>query len=143
MGSYDLLDVFLLLGIAQGLFLALTIPIVHRKNVAANRILTLQLVLACFTLLTRIVLHKATEVWVVQRFTPLECFIFLFGPLGYVYLKRLMEEGKSKFLLSWYHYIPSFCYLLFLLSLNTYSTQEFHQKLVAGNFAFAFFQTLK
>ena len=139
MGSYDLLDVFLLLGIAQGLFLALTIPIVHRKNVAANRILTLQLLLACATLSTRAILHKTTEIWVIQRLAPIECFIFLFGPLGYIYLKRLMEQGQSKFLLSWYHYIPSICYFIFLLSLSSYSTQEFYQKLVARDFAFVFF----
>jgi len=139
MGNYNLIDVLLLLGIAQGLFLAITIPIVHQKNVAANKVLTLQLLLACLALLTRIALYKISELWIIQRLAPLEFLIFIFGPLGYIYLKRLLEQERSRFLVSWVHYIPALVYLAFLIHLNTYSTRAFHQRLVSGYFAIPFF----
>jgi len=139
MGNYSFVDVLLLLGIAQGFFLSVTLPIVHQKNIAANKILSLQLTLACFTLLTRIIVFKAEELWVIQRISVLETFIFVFGPLGYIYLKRLLEKGQEKFSLPLYHYIPALLYLCYLLYINIFSSQEFGERLASGYFANAFF----
>lgn len=138
MGSYDFMDVLLLLGIAQGFFLSITLPIVHQKNVAANKILALQLFLACLALLTRMVVYKTDQLWVMQRFAILETLVFVFGPLGYIYLKRLLQKGKQQFTLPWVHYVPALLYLSYLIFANTFSSQEFGQRLASGYFGNVF-----
>lgn len=138
MGDYNFIDVLLLLGIAQGFFLSITLPIVHQKNIAANKVLSLQLIMACLTLLTRMVILKAEEIWIIQRFALLETFIFVFGPLGYIYLKRLFEKDQENFKLPWFHYVPALLYLSYLVFINTYSSQEFARSFGSGDFGTPF-----
>ena len=97
MTQYTTLDVLLLVGIAQGVFLAITLPILHNRNVAANKVLALQLLLACAALFARMLLVKADTFLIIQRLAPIETLIFVFGPLGYIYLKRLLQTGQSRF----------------------------------------------
>ncbi|WP_350293885.1 AraC family transcriptional regulator [uncultured Croceitalea sp.] len=139
MGDYSFFDVLLLMGIAQGFSLSITLPILCKKNISANKILAIQLLLACLALLTRMVIHKADEIWIIQRFAPLESLIFVFGPLGYIYLKRLLEKYQEKFKLQWFHYIPAILYLSCLALINTYSSQEFVQHSKTGSFRIPFF----
>jgi AraC-like DNA-binding protein len=139
MGNYSLVDVLLLMGIAQGFFLSITLPILCKKNISANKILAIQLLLACLALLTRMVIYKADKIWIIQRFAILESLIFLFGPLGYIYLKRLLEKYQEKFKLKWFHYIPAILYLSCLALINTYSSQEFVQHSKTGSFRIPFF----
>lgn len=141
MGSYDFMDVLLLLGIAQGFFLSITLPIVHQKNIAANKVLALQLLLACLVLLTRMVVYKTDQLWIAQRFALLETLVFVFGPLGYIYLKRLLQKDQEKFTLSWVHCIPALLYLSYLIFVNTFSSQEFGQRLATGYFRKVFLIT--
>ncbi|QCW99056.1 helix-turn-helix transcriptional regulator [Aggregatimonas sangjinii] len=139
MGNYNFIDVLLLLGIAQGFFLGVTLPIVHQRNVKANKVLSVQLILACLTLLTRLVVYKAEEFWLIQRFVLLEPLIFVFGPLGYIYLKRLLEKDREEFVLSWHYYVPAVLYLSYLIFINTYTSQEFARSLSSGDFRIPFF----
>nr|WP_298995498.1 AraC family transcriptional regulator [uncultured Allomuricauda sp.] len=138
MENYNVVDIFLLLGIAQGLFLSFSLLIIQKRNAAANKVLALQLLLSCFVLLTRMMIHKANEAWIIQRLAPLESLIFVLGPLGYIYLRRLLEKGKVTFALNLFHYIPALIYLTFLIHLNTYTNQEFGQKLMSGDFNYFF-----
>ncbi|MDB4291900.1 AraC family transcriptional regulator [Maribacter sp.] len=85
------------------------------------------------------VVYKAGEIWVLQRITLLETFIFVFGPLGYIYLKRLLEKDQEKFKLPWFHYLPALFYLSYLVFINTYSSQEFEQHYISGDFGTPFF----
>ncbi|MEM1336297.1 MAG: AraC family transcriptional regulator [Bacteroidota bacterium] len=140
MGNFHILDILLLLGIGQGFFLSITLPILHNNNIAANKILSLQLLVSCVVLLTRMAIYKAEALWIIQRLAPLEALIFVFGPLGYSYLKRLLEREQAHFRLSWIHYFPALIYLGFLAYLNTYSTEEFGKKLIAGGFSTLFFR---
>ncbi|MEM9362952.1 MAG: helix-turn-helix domain-containing protein [Bacteroidota bacterium] len=138
MGNYNVTDIFLLLGIGQGLFLSFSLLLIHKRNVAANKILALQLFLSGLILLTRMLLHKADEFWIIQRLAPLESLIFVLGPLGFTYFKRLFEKGQSNFMVNRLHYLPALAYLTFLLYLGSYSNQEFGQKLISGDFNFPF-----
>ncbi|MEM9077310.1 MAG: AraC family transcriptional regulator [Bacteroidota bacterium] len=135
---YSATDIVLLLGIGQGLFLSFSLLLIQKKNRAANRILALQLVLSCLILLARMMLHKADEFWVIQRLAPLESLIFVVGPLGYVYFKRLFEKGQSKYMVNSLHFAPALVYLTFLSYLNSYSNEEFGQKLISGGFHYFF-----
>jgi len=139
MNGYNGMEILLLLGIGQGLFLSLTLSILHNKNVAANRVLSLQLFVSCLILFTRMMLHRADEIWVVQRLAPMEALIFVLAPLGYIYLKRLLEKGQAQYRLSILHYIPALIYLGYLLYINSYSNEEFGRRMMDGSMGLPFF----
>lgn len=138
MGNYSVMDMVLFLGIGQGLFLSFSLLLIQKRNVAANKILALQLFLSCLVLLTRMLVHKADEFWVIQRLAPLESLIFVLGPLGFAYFKRLFEKGQANFSGYNFHYLPALAYLTFLLYLSSFSNQEFGQKLMSGDFNLSF-----
>ena len=137
--NFTIETILLILSISQGIFLSLTVLIMHKKNIAANKILSLILLLSCCMLSTRILIVNATEICVIQRFAMFETFIFLFGPLGYVYVKRLLQRGQENFRLSLYHFIPAILYFLFLASFHLISSEEFKQKLISGHYNISFF----
>ena len=133
MEGFTATDILILLGIGQGLFLSITLTILHNKNVAANRVLSLQLFLSCLILLTRMLLHESDDIGLVQRLAPLESLVFVLGPLGYIYLKRLLEQGQAQFRLPIFHYFPATIYVVFLLYINVISEEVFLQKLIEGH----------
>ncbi len=139
MGSFHFMDIILLIGIAQGFFLSITLPIIHQKNMAANTVLSIQLLFACLMLLAKMAMHTADQVWVIKWFGLFETFIFLYGPLGYIYLKRLLAKNQKKFWLPWPHFLPAFLYLSFLLTITGYSDEELVRHLGAGTFSTPFF----
>ncbi len=139
MGSFQFMDIILMIGIAQGFFLSITLPIIHQKNTAANTILSVQLLLACFMLFAKMAMHSADEVWVIKWFGLFETFIFLYGPFGYIYLKRLLTKNQKTFWLPWAHFLPAFLYFSFLLIITGYSDEELVQHLGAGTFNTPFF----
>lgn len=132
------IDILLLIGISQGIFLTITLPIVCFNNTKPNSILSIQLAMTCILLLSKFVLTKATELWIVQWASVLEFIIFLFGPLGYIYIQRLLIKGKQNFKLSYPHYFPSILYGLFLLYLCSYSQTEYKLLYVNGYLSMIF-----
>ena len=136
--KFTIETILLIISISQGIFLSLTVLIMHKKNIAANKILSLILLLSCGMLSTRILIINATDIWVIQRFAIFETFIFLFGPLGYMYVKRLMQVQKQSFILPLYHFIPAILYFLYLLSFHLISGAEFKQKLIVGDYNIPF-----
>ena len=139
MGSFNSVDLVVLLGVAQGLFLAITLPMVHRANSQANLILSIQIAIACLVLFAKVAIYTAETFWAFQRAILLEPFIFLYGPLGYIYLKRLLEKGSEKYLLHWVHFIPALIYFVYLGYLNVLPTETFANEWSAGNFGIPFF----
>ncbi len=139
MGNFNVIDILLLFGIGQGLFLGITLPIIHKKNVSANRVLTLLLLSACGCLFTRMLIHKAEELHFIQRLAPMETLIFVFGPLSFIYLKRLLEKDQHRFRLSPVHYIPAMIYLIFLIYLSMMPREEFARRVMQGQFGAVFF----
>ncbi len=139
MTQFNGVDVIILLGIAQGLFLTITLPTVHQNNTSANRVLSLQLAMACLVLFAKMAIYKADSFWVIQRAILLDPFIFLYGPLGYIYLKRLLEKGNSDFKLKWFHYVPACIYLSYLIYINLQPEESFEEKWMGGVFSMPFF----
>ncbi|AWX45877.1 hypothetical protein HME9304_02907 [Flagellimonas maritima] len=138
MSSFNFVDVIFLIGIAQGLFLGITLPIVHQKNTSANIILSLQLIFACLMLLMRMIIYKAEEIWIIRYICIVETFIFMYGPLGYMYLKRLLEKNQQNYTLGWVHYIPALLYFSFLLVIANYTDKEYISRLSSGKFYIPF-----
>lgn len=139
MDQFEAIDVIMLLGIAQGFFLAITLPAVHRNNTGANAVLAVQLAMACLVLFAKLAIYRAGEFWVLQRGILLEPFIFLYGPLGYIYLKRLLEKGNELFRLKWIQYVLALLYLIYLAYINMLPTPVFSDKWMAGEFVVPFF----
>lgn len=138
MAEFNYSDVLILIGIAQGLFLSGTLPIMNQKNLAANKILALLLLLACLILSTRLILFKATELRVMQRIILFEPAIFLFGILGYTYLVRLLQKDRATYRLPWFYFLPACIYLVYLMKLNTYTAEEFGNFYATGVFDWPF-----
>jgi len=134
MGGLSFIDLIIILGMAQGIFLAITLSIVYKKNNAANTILSVLLIMACLMLVARIAALKIYEDWVLQWINIADTLIFLFGPLGYLYFRRLLVQEAQRFKLSFLHYTPAIMHGLSVLyffqySAHTYKTFYFSGKL--------------
>lgn len=138
MDNFTFTDIMVFLGISQGVFLAITLPIIHQKNGRANSVLALQLGMACLLLVSKMILYKATEIWVIQWFEIAEVLIFLFGPLGYMYLKRLLIQGEGNYRCGIAHYLPAFLYFLYLGYLGLLPSAEFSRLWNLGKFNMVF-----
>lgn len=132
MGQFTTWDIFLVLGIAQGLFLTITLPTVHEKNTKANTILAIQLGMASLMLFAKLAIYKAEAFWVLQRTILIEPFIFLYGPLGYTYLRRLLYKNHSEYRLPWQHFVLAVIYGGYLIYLNILPTAVFRQQYIEG-----------
>ena len=139
MDNFNYIDIILLLGVSQGIFLSITLLFVREKNGPANTILALQLIMACFMLVSRIGLYKIHDFSIIKWLFLIEPFIFICGPLGYVYLKRLLIRDSQKFNLPWYHYLPSVIYFFYLILILQYNGVTYKNKYFAGDFTIPFF----
>lgn len=119
--SINFIDILLLIGIAQGLFLTITLPIIHLNNSKPNRVLSIQLALMSVLLISKFILSKVDKIWIIQWTSILEFIIFLFGPLGYIYIQRLLIKENQNYKLPFFHYLPSISYGLFLCYLSSHS----------------------
>ena len=136
--NLDPVDFIILLGIAQGFFLAIALPISHTSNKMANNVLSLVLIMACIMLTARMVLFKAKEDWVFQWGNLADLLIFLFGPLAYLYFRRLFFGTKSKLSLGFVHFIPAGLFLLFLIYIFQSDSEEYVSRLLSGDFRYPF-----
>lgn len=120
------MNTVLLLGALQGLLLALAIPFLSQTNKRANTFLVLLLIAASLSLLLFLSIN------VYQIVSPLmivflDTFAFLFAPLIYVYIKKLLFPVfmlSKKHLL---HALPAFLHFVYGVSLFGYSHQNFNQ----------------
>lgn len=122
---FSFFDVFLIVGVSQGLFISLALQLIHQKNKEANRVLTYLLLIACLMLLGRISLQKIEIEWVWRVSVLADTTIFLFGPFLYTYIRRLTTKSATPFRLHFIHFFPAIfhlCYFIWSLfiSLPTY-----------------------
>ncbi len=142
MQSFEFIDLILFLGASQGIFLAVTLQLVTKKNKAANKILSLLLLLVTITLLGRMLYFKyATYAFTYRIAALVDVIIFVFGPLSYMYIRRLIFNEKPGFRLSLPHFIPILGYLVFGFSSYTYTISEWKELLAQGALNLPFFIT--
>lgn len=134
----DLFDIIIFIGIAQGFFLALLFPVLHRTNSYANKILSILLLLACAMLLSRTLAIRINDKWFIQWVNFADGFIFLFGPLGHVYFKRLLFSDPDENRFNFIHYIPPILHLLFCLTLLRFTPEEYYFTYQSGGFFWVF-----
>ncbi len=138
MPTFEFIDLVLFLGISQGVFLAATIQIIKNKNKAANRILSIMLVLAVFMLLGRMIFFKFLTIRLFQWSILIDAVIFIFGPLCYMYFRRLIFSKNDIFKLPLGHYVPIIFHLSFSFYIFSFQVDDFSDKLSSGYFGLPF-----
>ncbi len=139
MQSFEFVDLFLFLGISQGVFLAITLQLIKNNNKAANKVLSVILLLAVLMLLGRMIFFKYLTWQLFQWSVLIDIVIFLFGPLTYMYFRRLVFSNSDKYMLPWPHYIPVGIHILFSFYSLSFTPNVFGDKLMAGFFRTPFF----
>jgi len=113
--TFTFIDIILFLGISQGVFLAAALRILHNRNRRANHILSLTLLFAVLMLLGRILVFKIQGDWVAPLAILVDTTIFLFGPLLYLYTRRLLFESPAQDRKDWRHGIPAGLHMIYAL----------------------------
>ncbi|NHF60873.1 AraC family transcriptional regulator [Flavobacteriaceae bacterium TP-CH-4] len=139
MPSFNIVDVVLFLGISQGLFLSLSLQLIRDRNKASNKILSTLLLMAALMLFGRIATYRAPEEWVWRFGVLIDTTIFLFGPLIYTYVRRLLFNEIPSFMLSWFHFIPGALHLIYYLWTLSFSVTEFNSLYFSGKLNLTFF----
>ena len=120
---YSLYDLLMLFAAFQGVLLLIAIPSIQNNNRPANRWLSLLLGLTSAVILVRTV---AVYRDVAQAYTKLlllpDFLLFLYGPLLYIYLRKLLFNTARPATGWWRHFVPAvvqvLVYMPFLLTDN-------------------------
>jgi AraC-like DNA-binding protein len=132
--SFELIDIILIIGICQGVFLAITLQRISNNNKQANKVLSYLIVLATLMLIGRFVYFRYLNYWVFQWSILVDAIVFLFGPLVYTYIKRLLFKGKGTYQMARYHFLPFLGMVIVALYLILfYSPLEYYGLFTDGN----------
>ena len=127
-------DIIILLGISQGIFLALLFPFLHKTNKRANGILSILLAMASVMLISRTLSIRVRTAILLQWVNLADILIFLFGPLAYFYFRRLLFKDYKIHRTYWLHFLPALLHLLFFFSLLEYTPITYEKLHYSGYF---------
>ena len=102
-------DIALIPGIAQGIFLSLMVLRIENRNIRANRVLAVILLMAVVMLVGRMVYVRYPADWLYQWTLIPDTTIFFFGPLTYSYIRKLLYNDGYK--LNLWHFLPATIHL--------------------------------
>ncbi len=139
MNSFTIVDFILFLGISQGVFLAIAIQVIQDKNRLANRILSLILLISSIMLTGRF-FFSVESYW--RSFFRIALFvdvlIFVFGPLLYLYYRRLIFNEQKIYKLHFINFIPAVLMLCYHFWTYQFSLDELLQMSYQGKLTNAF-----
>ncbi|MCP4937089.1 MAG: AraC family transcriptional regulator [bacterium] len=120
----DWFTIILLIGIVQGLFLALALLNKRDGDHFANRFIALSLLVQSVILVDELLLNADVE----GRYLHLEGIIwptvFVLGPLFWWYTRSLLEERPNFGRGQLFHLLPAFLSIILLLPFYTLNTEE-------------------
>jgi AraC-like DNA-binding protein len=132
--SFQLIDIIIIIGICQGVFLAITLQRISNNNKQANKVLSYLIVLATLMLIGRFVYFRYLNYWVFQWSILVDAIVFLFGPLAYTYIRRLLFKGSQTYQMAKYHFFPFLGMVIVALYLILfYSPLEYYGLFTDGN----------
>ena len=135
MSGYFILSSIILFGGVQGLLLVFALHHLSGANRPANRILSIFVLLISLVLFSRLVYVDGVEIWkeYPHLFLIPDIPMFLYGPLFYLYVRRLIGSGKLEGWRLWAHFIPAalHCCVLGFYLMDT--KVEYMQRLATGN----------
>lgn len=130
--NYSWIDIVSVCGIAQGLFLffvLLRIP----KNKQANSMLVGLMLLVTLFLAARLLASRYPASWPRQFISFSDTAVFLFGPLLYLYVKRLFSYNNNKRNQNYWYFLPAFLHFLWVLYLFSYDKEEYDAMFFDGS----------
>ncbi|WP_062060679.1 helix-turn-helix domain-containing protein [Aquimarina longa] len=140
MSDLRIIDLVLFLGISQGFFLAIIIQLLPKKNLSANLVLSLILFLSAIMLTGRLYYYGYEENEFFARLVMLvDSIIFLFGPLLYLYVRRMIVSSDVKPVLRWVEFLPSALHLMYVLWTYRFSIIQLQEMYDNGFFTIPFF----
>ncbi|EZH71798.1 hypothetical protein ATO12_05320 [Aquimarina atlantica] len=126
MQSFEFIDLILFLGVSQGVFLAVTIQIIQNKNRDANKVLSIILLIASIMLTGRLFYFRYSDSeWLFRVAAFVDTLIFVFGPLFYLYFRRLVFNETPLYKLHFSNFIPAACMIGYYFWTLSYSYEEF------------------
>ncbi len=132
--SFKIIDIILLIGISQGIFLTVTLQRISNNNASANTILSKLILIATLMLIGRFVYFRYLNYTIFQWSFTVDALVFLFGPLFYIYVRRLLFKGNSTYLLPKVHIVPFAILIAIALFIIVYFTsEEFYQFFIDGH----------
>ncbi|MBX2828156.1 MAG: helix-turn-helix domain-containing protein [Flavobacteriaceae bacterium] len=136
---FELIDVIIFIGISQGIFLMLTILRIPQANKRANAILALLIGIATHMLIGRVLmvrfLTKATFFYSWIFDVPL----YLFGPLLFLYTRRLLFQNKLSKKSLLLHFMPGALFLILTITLFIiYNPDTYYEAYLKGTFTWIF-----
>lgn len=133
-GSFQIIDIILIIGICQGIFLTFTLQRISNNNHSANTILSKLILIATMMLIGRFIYFRYSSLSIFHWSLLVDSLVFLFGPLFYIYIRRLLFKGNKTYLLPVYHAIPFLLLAITALFFLVYFTaEEFYQFYLDGN----------
>ncbi|AXT51680.1 AraC family transcriptional regulator [Aquimarina sp. BL5] len=140
MNSFGIIDLILFLGISQGIFLAITLQFLSNKNRSANFILSIILLISSIILIGRLYYFVFKESEFLARLgMVVDSSIYLFGPLLYLYVRRMVVSSKEKPVLRWVEFIPSGLHFIYVLWTFSLSRNEMLEMYYDGFFVIPYF----
>lgn len=110
--AFELIDVVVLVGICQGIFLSLTLLRLPNHNKEANSILSSLIFISTLMLVGRFLMIRMFSKEVFLWALLFDVIIFLFGPLFYAYTRKLLMTDGATGIKFRNHYIPALVYLV-------------------------------
>ncbi len=118
-------DLIIIPGIIQGIFLAFFLLRNNRTNQNATKILIWILFMAAFMLIGRMFWLRYPSEWPIQMSLIADTTIFIFGPLFYFYIRRLLFQSTTNQKIPSFHFIPAAFHLVKSLYYLTMPQNEF------------------
>jgi len=113
--SFTFIDIISILGISQGIFLSISLSLIRDRNRYANQALALFIVFAVVMLTGRVLAFRFTGDLISKIAVTVDTTIFLFGPMIYLYVRRLVFQEKKKFKLHLGHFALAGIHLVYAL----------------------------
>ena len=137
--TFELIDVVIFIGICQGIFLSLTIQRISNNNKKANAILSLLIIISTLMLIGRFLMVRFFSEWVFLWALVFDVVIFLFGPLFYLYTKRLLIKDSDPIKLGKIHFLPAtLFFLMALFYVLNYTPTTYFQAYQEGKLSLMF-----
>lgn len=117
---FSMLDLLLIFSIFQGILLVIAIPTIHNYNKEANRWLVISIIFTSISLFFHIISSYQAVNLHYPKLVLIEDFAyFIYAPLFYFYLQKILFETKALSSRAYFHFIPVaiqfFVYLPYLL----------------------------
>lgn len=138
MASFNFVDIILFLGVSQGLILSVSLRLIQNRNKSANKVLSFLLLIAVLMLFGRISAYHIPDDWVWRFGVLIDTTVFLFGPLIYIYVRRLVFNQNPAFRLKWLHYLPAFLHLDYYLWTLSIPLTNFNEMYFSGDLKLMF-----